>query len=85
MKIVILYQYPESALCIRCKNGEIHTQQAEDALSDFGEYEAICFLNSENNDGTSCPDFKLDETKKEMYSAIDDFEGYFEVEEQEED
>ena len=77
MKNVVLYIYPDSALCIRCKNGEMHIQQTDDALSEPSEYEAICFINSTNNNGTTCIDFIIDEVKKEQYSNLDDFDGQY--------
>ena len=83
MKNVILYEHPESALCARCKNGEMHTQQTDDALTELDEYESICFFNSANNNGTSCIDFRKDESRKQQYSYLDDFDGYFDVPETE--
>ena len=85
MKNITLYTYPESALCVRCKNGEMHIQQTDDSLTDNTEYEAVCFINSYNNDGTTCKDFKIDDVKKEQYSDMDDFEGCFDVPETEEE
>jgi len=79
MKNVIFYEYPVSALCVRCKNGEMHLQQTDDVLTELTEYDAICFINSSNNDGITCNDFILDEVKIEMNSDYDDFEGYFDL------
>jgi hypothetical protein len=79
MKNVVLYIYPDSALCARCKNGEMHIQQTDDTLCGNSEYEAICFINSSNNDGIACQDFIIDEYKKEQYSHLDDFDGCFDI------
>jgi len=85
MKKVTLYEHPDSALCVRCKNGEMHLQQTDDALTELTEYDAICFINSIKNDGIACSDFILDEDKQEMYSDYDDFEGYFDLPETKEE
>ena len=76
MRNVVLYNHPESALCVRCKNGEMINSNTDSELS---EYEALCFINSSNNNGISCKEFNIDVLKKELYSTLDDFEGYFDL------
>lgn len=81
MRSVKLYDYSNSALCIRCIHGEIHIQQGDDIYHSLDDYEAICFLDSDKNNGVTCVDFKLDKYKQEIYEHLDDFIGCFEVDE----
>jgi len=80
MKEVIFYDYPDSALCIRCKFGEIHNQSNDGYIEDYG---AICFLNSKKHNGTSCEDFELNIDARDRFDYLKDFEDNFDYDDNE--
>jgi len=57
-KQVVLYEWPDSQICMDCVHGDFVNFVESSRSSDY-----ICTVNCEENDGVNCPEFKPREDK----------------------